>query len=907
MVGEVPDLTLTTGSTEDFPALDAVTGKAPDATGAMTLVTGTVVGHTIDAADPYFMGASLTAVFAGSITPPLSQCGGSDERSIEVKRLHISKDGSQSESPIPGDERMEVSSGTYIADNSGDVGERFETTAKFRVKNAGSGPQSISIPPRVGPFHMRSLDPLTRSLSAGQAFVLDVTFRPEADTGPGLVTLPLAIGTDQFMLVGKALEKGGHASVSTVDDDGQVTAPDVDEVPVGSAEVPVNTEREFFICKEISCGEGTSYTDCKPCPDPERQACELLPVSTGGRPLGEVDSSCRETEPGAAPMYTIDLKGSGEIELAGHKQVLAIRNRGVKPMVVKSVVVVDVEGSRSKGEFSVPKGAIFVAKSFSSIQAEVAAALDGKTPQGAALPLTLPPFHQGYDETTMYVVVTYKPADLVGADGNTAGVGSEVTDRAAVKISTDKGDISTVVSGTTTIHESPPLELYFKTSVGVRQVADSTSFSFRGVTPETEDLAFPLFLRVSDNATTTMRITSIQIEGQDAVNFRLLDTAEKISKVQPPAGKGLRCSIPIFDPSTGEMTGEDFDLKPVSLEPPGFDLKPGAHSVETMPLFGCIDFHREPGSEAKRLFEARVIVRAQEINAQGTPAKNPDGTYRQTTLSGRLLAAINPRSGMMVLRVTQTMAAILNPQFPGLSSISSLSDMMKERGGLPPKEEDLQLFTGAMILDPFDEMTIRSSDGDEVVSTPGDGITAVFRSLDTSPVSQNYEDDFLFDYANLIYDGTRPEGSRGVFEDYPNVPPDARSNGWRIFTSSLSWPGPIGPPDKVPNYPSQCKVVNPCDPEELKLFTDAGANAAGQGACAFFYATGARYDSPAFHSAEEMEGGSRGNLCSQVGEPQNLLDLNTGRYSVDGRLEFEELGFRFFGPTYFHNPGGPFG
>jgi len=56
-----------------------------------------------------------------------------------------------------------------------------------------------------------------------------------------------------------------------------------------------------------------------------------------------------------------------------------------------------------------------------------------------------------------------------------------------------------------------------------------------------------------------------------------------------------------------------------------------------------------------------------------------------------------------------------------------------------------------------------------------------------------------------------------------------------------------------------------------------------------------------------MEGGEYDKLCNQVDRPQKLIDINTGRYSVDGRLEFEELGFRFFGPTYFHNPGGPLG
>src|SRR3989338_8929540 len=37
-----------------------------------------------------------------------------------------------------------------------------------------------------------------------------------------------------------------------------------------------------------------------------------------------------------------------------------------------------------------------------------------------------------------------------------------------------------------------------------------------------------------------------------------------------------------------------------------------------------------------------------------------------------------------------------------------------------------------------------------------------------------------------------------------------------------------------------------------------------------------------------------------------LIDGNTGIYTLDGHITFEELGFRLFGPTYFHNPYGPF-
>ncbi|MFH0799171.1 MAG: hypothetical protein V2A66_03200 [Pseudomonadota bacterium] len=902
VVGEIPNLTLTTGSSSELPSLPVVTGSPPDATGAMTLVVGTVLGHTIDAADKYLKGASLTGVFKGSITPPLSQCGGEGEKSIEVKKLIISKDGTQTESPLPDGTRMEVSDGTYIAADPMDVGDRFETMAKFRVKNIGNKPQSIQIPQQTGPFRLSSLDQLTRELQPQQSFVLSVKFAPSAADKPGIITEPLPIGVDRFELSGKAIPKSASGSVSVVDDGGAVTEPNVNAVQVGDAAVPANTERAFFLCKELKCGESKAWTDCSACKDPETTPCELLPVSTTGKPMGEVDAQCKQKEPSAMPLYTIDLKGSGSAQIAGSRQVLAIRNKGATDMKITSVSVADVGGSKSKGEFSIPDGAIFVAKKFSEIQEEVAAALAGKKPQGARLPVTLPPYQPGYDETTIYVVVTYKPSDLMGSDGKPAGVGSKTTDRAVVKIATDSGDISTIVTGTTTISEAPALELYFKTSTGVKRVADGGSFPFRGVTPATVDLAVPLFLRVADTASHTLRVTSISLDGTDAANFKWLDTAQKIAAVQPPSGKGMRCSIPNVDETTGEMKGESFDLKPVSLDPPGFDLTPGAFSTSTMPLFGCVDFHSD-GAAKKRLFEARITITAQEFDAKGTPSKNPDGSTKQTSLSARLLASINPRTGMMVLRITQTMAAIMNPQTPFLSSISSRSDQIAE--GMT-SANDLQVFTGAMILDPFDEMTIKTSGGKDAVSTPNDGITALFRAMDTHPVSQNYDDESLFDYAHLTFDSSQSAGSKGLYEDYPNVPEKARTNGWRIFTAALSYPGPLAPPEKMPKSPSDCVVINPCDPEQVRLFTDAGARGR-KGACGFFYASGGRYDSPAFHTKDEMQGGSYDKFCDLVDKPQKLLDFNTGRSSVDGSITIEEAGLRFSGPTYFHNPGGPMG
>lgn len=898
IVGEVPNLTLMTGETEELPDLPPISGSPPDASGAMTLAVAAVLGHTIDAADKYLLGASLSATFAGKISPPLSECGGEAERSIEVKRLIISPDGSQSESPLPGGNRLEVSSGTYIADAPADVGERFEAKAKFRVKNVGSKPQRLQIPPRTGPFHLSSIDSLTRNLAAGQSTVLDVAFRPTAADRPGEIALPLSLGSDGFTLVGVALSKKGRASVNEVDDDGQVVAPDVGEVDLGQSAVPANAERDFFRCREIDCGGAKAHAACGACPNPETEPCALLPIAASGRPVGEVDDECRPLDPNALPLYTIDLKGQGDVSIAAHKQVLAIRNKGVRPLAISSITIADAPGSKSLGEFAIPPGAIFLAKRFAEIQPQVAAALAGKQPQGTSLPVTLPPFSRGYDESSLYIVITYLPADLVGADGKPAGVGSAARDRAIVTIQTDAGKITTPVSGETTIREAPALELYFKSSVGVRRVADGESFPLRGVTAETLDLALPLFLRAADTASSTIRIASIAIEGPDAANFLWLDTAEEIAKVAPPSGKGMRCGVPVFDPSTGAMTGESFDLKPASLEPPGFDLVPGAHSIESMPLFGCVDFHRDASAPPKHLYEATLAVTAEELSAQGMPVKNPDGSPRQTTLAAKLQAALSPRTGRLVLRITQTMSAILNPQSPSLSSIASREDVAADLASGRMKESDLQLFTGAMILDPFDEMPITTSDGKGVVSTPNDGITAVFRAVDTHPTSKSFEDEWLFDYASLTHDSSHPPGSQGLYEDYPNVPADARINGWRIFTSALSYPGPVGPEEKKPLYPSDCVTINPCDPEGLRLFTEGGVKS-GKGACAFFYASGGMMESPAFRSSAEMEGGERDRLCNRVDKPQKLLDI-AGRSSVDGRIVLEEGGLRFFGPTYFN-------
>lgn len=898
MIGEVPGLTLTTSLADELPHLEAIEGRAPDATGAMTLVTGTIIGPLFEAADEILMGASMQAIFQGSISPTLDACSGNTgPTSVEVKKLFVDENGEYSEEDIPGGNRMEVSSGTFIADGGNDVGERFETSAKFKIKNISSNTLSVQIPSKTGPFNITSLDALTTQLQPQQTMNIDVIFRPTtADASEGEIIKSLIIGTDAFKLLGTALSKSGMATVSTITDDGTVEDRDIDDTEVGSLALPANSQKAYFECDPINCEDAQMWTNCEPCSDPTSGTCQLFALSTSGRPISEVDASCNPKDPKASPQMAVDLRGI-ETMLSGKKAV-AIRNTGVLDLTIIDISLEEAPNSKSKDQFSIKKEAIYVATSFDEISET----------ELATLPLTLSPYQPGYQENTAFIVVTYKPTDLIGYDGSRAGIGSAVTDKAILHITTDRDELTIEVTGQTTIKEIPALELYFKTSTGLKQVDERIPFSFRDVTTETQDSAVPVFLKLSDTASKAMRITSIKIEEGEASFYEWLDTADKINSKNPPTGKGKRCSIPILDPSTGDMTNEIFDLDPVSLGG-GFDLYPGAYSTETMPLFGCLNFHRDfaslsPEDQIKHLFTSYIVITALELDTNGNPAKNPDGSYRQTELRGKLLSAIDPLTGKVVLRITQTSAGILNPQFPGLSSISSKKDRVL--GGVAT-ETDYEVFIGAFILDPFDEEMIYNATGEKILSTPGDGITAVLRFIDTHPVEDDYENQFLFDYAYLPHDGMRPVGSKGIFEDFPNVPEDAKSNAWRIFTSTLSYPGPLTPTDQRLEEPHECLVVNPCSAEGLRKFTEAGVPPGEKGACAFFYATGARYDSPAFHKPEDMEGGAYKHPCEAVGENQNLYDIDTGHYTLDGSMNFEEIGFRFFGPTYFHNPGGPLG
>lgn len=882
--GEIPGLTLTTGAARTVPALPALSGSSADADGKMTLVAATVLGSFSPAADKYLLGASMQAVFTGMLDPPLSQCaeeGGEKRRQIAVAKIRMTASGKLSEETPPEGNILEVSKGTFIAQGPLDVGSDFVAAAYFRATNTGDKAVSIKLPDHIGPFYLAAEGTAPSSLSPKSSFQFKAVFRPAAANTPkpGAVRKLLRLGADSFYLSGVALSPAGRTSVDRIDDTGNVQAANVDVIVLSPLSVPASSVKDFFKCRPIRCDGHDAITQCQKCSPPRLEGCTLLPVNTGGKPIGEVSERCEATHTNGMPMMTIDLSDSSPLPIKPSMQIVTIKNSGVAPLEIRNVAIEEIEESRSVGQFR----------------------LSPESP--ASLPTTL-------TSQALVITVTYLPTDLIGFDGKTATASIDAVDKAILKIETDIGTKAIPLVGKTRIQDVPDLKVYFHTVTGVKGKDGNETFPFQEVTAATEDLAVPVYLKLADSADNGLRITSIRIGGKDAAFFEWLDTMDKVSARQPPAGSGRRCSIPTFD-ETGRQIDEIFDLPFVTLGSQGFDLKPGAHTLNSMPLFGCLNFHRgEAQNAGRRLFEADLSVAAVKLDTLGKPEKNPDNGYKQTHLTVRLVAAIDPLRGKLVLRLPQSFGAFLNPQAPVLTAVPSKAeiDMFLKEG--KDARDELLIMLGAIILDPFDEMTITDAKG-RIASTPGDGITAVVRELDTHPSGTNYAEEDLFDYAGLFHDSSLPAGKQGIFYDYdtdafgnqvPPLPDPLKVNPWRIFTGALSYPGPLDP--RSPINRDQCVVIDPCSPEDLRKFTEAGAGPGDKGACTFFFASGGRYDSPAF---QPTIGGQPDDLCANRDKPQDLLPLNTGHYSVDGSMTFENLGLRFWGPTYFHNPGGPLG
>lgn len=871
MSGEIPNIDLTTDESKAVPNLPPLLGSAAQSSGDVTLVTATVLGPLFPPADEFLLGASLQASFEGTMTPPLSECAqpGETSRPIEIVKLRPAGADQFIEEPLPEGNILDISTGVLTAQGPQDAGTDFEGRAQFQATNQTSETLSLEFPFQIGPFYFLVEGETRTNLAPNQSAVFEIAFRPDSAIAPepGVIEERWRAGGASFLLRGTALPREGRLAANQANESGQTDRADIEALSFGTLAVGAVPVRGYFRCETIACEEGEAVTGCQPCAQNGGGSCSLRTINAQDRPLEEVNENCQPLYPDSVPQMNV------RASVQPARQIVAFQNEGMESIEILNIYIEERENSFSTGEFS----AGFI-----------------------SLPSTLSP------NQSVTIVVTYLPKDLIGFDGRQASAAQPAQDEATLVIETSTGVKKIRLSARTQIQETPTLLAAFATPTGLKARVQDQPFSFEEVTAQTEDIAYPVFFNVGESAANGVRITEIKIEGEDVQFFEWLDSRAEVEGRQPPSGAGRRCSIPVFDPATGQMIDERFDLNFVAFGSQGFDLKPGQFSAQNPPLFGCVNFHRpepvEGQAPPKRIFRTDLIVSGLQLDLQGRLLRNPDNTFRQTTLTIPLVAAIDPVKGNMVVRIPQTVAALLNPQAPSLTAVAAKREV--ELMGQAGIVEIPQVLLGALILDPFDEMEITDSRGD-VVSGPNDGMTGVFRATDTRPTPATYPEDFLFDHATLLHDAMLPE-SPGIFYDYGSeghpLPESLKVNGWRIFTGSLSYPGPLSP--RAPIAQGECEVVDPCSPEGLRQFTESGIGADGKGACAFFYVSGASYDSPGLAPVIRGEGG---NLCDHRETPQDLTAMNQGHYSVDGILHFENSGFRFWGPNYIHNPHGPLG
>lgn len=629
--------------------------------------------------------------------------------------------------------------------------------------------------------------------------------------------------------------------------------------------------------------------------------CRLLTINDAGDPIDEVDDHC-ELRYNTAPSSVIHF-GSQTAPVEVSSRLFAIRNIGTAPLTITAMRLAEVAQSRSTKQFLFQPSSVVVAASIDALTAAhiQAATVGDDTPQSVTpFPLTLPPHEPPITTTRAFFVVGYLPDDLLGSDGRQAGVGARVTDQATLEIDSENVTETLALKGTMSIKDIPALQVFVKTGTGLKEQSEGTAFAFRDITAQTTDLAVPLFIQLTETASSAVRITGMQLTGPDVAYFEMLDARDEID-AKPETS---RCTNPIFGPDGGIIDVQTAPT-PVVLGPNGYDLIPGSTTTESMPFFGCINFARaDTGASTQRQFEATLILTTQPLGPDKKPIKNRDGSIQQSEFHLPLLAVIAPRQGKAIFRITQTLSMMLNTQFPTVASVPSLKELTLLIAEGKAKPDDRFLFTGAFLLDPFDEETIVNEAG-EIISTPNDDITAVFRKVDSRPLPIQYDNPLLRDYVNLSFDAVAPQGMQGQFFDYPNVPEDLQANNLKIFTGSLSYPGPVAPEEERPSQPSACEEVDPCSVEGQQKFGNGPTEPGKTGVCAYFYTSAGRFDSPSLHEADAMSGGARQDLCASRGTPQQLRDMG-GTYTLDGHFAFD-LGLRFWGPTYFHNPSGPLG
>jgi hypothetical protein len=435
--------------------------------------------------------------------------------------------------------------------------------------------------------------------------------------------------------------------------------------------------------------------------------------------------------------------------------------------------------------------------------------------------------------------------------------------------------------GTTVVRETPPLEIYFKTATGHKMRGHDSDFPIKGITATTRNAAVPVFAKLADAATHSLRITHVELSGGTANYFAWLDSTDKIEAISVPE----RCTV---------------SSAPVPVRPNGITLIPQGNTVHTMPLLGCINFQRDPSVQDKRRqFDTTLTVTTVALDAKNQSMKRADGSLAESQMQIHVTATISPRTGHLVLRLSQTMAILMIRQKPTVASGASLDELEKLVAVGRATNADRFIFLGAIIVDPFDEMEIHNEDG-SIATTPDDGITGIFRAIDTRPAAFTGTDT-LFPYTSLTHDNLAPEGHRGIFFDYPQdkLPQNYQGSSLRIYTAALSWPGPLAEPDKIPQQVSDCQQVDPCERPEL-LGKGPDDPSTHRGVCAFFYASAGGKDSPGMYRPDERADGTRDNLCKSKTEPQKLTSLK-GHATTDGRLMFEDSNLRFWGPTFIHN------
>lgn len=887
--GRIPDLQFTTGTAAAIRHMHAFQGFPLDDAGNMALVTSTRLSSLFPSTEHSLQDTGLMLRLAGRISPTRNECLNTvnQPQQWRIHKIITQANGEEVDIAIPGGNRLEISAGTYIGSAAHHIGARYESEARFRLHNISERDVQVRIPPRVsaesGPFTIRAASGLNQTVPADGSVVITVQFTPRKvkDIEPGLIERELAIGSDSFTLVGTALDDAGRLRADHVQPSGAALRTQVTQLDLGNIAVLASPQHDYFSCTLQQCGSVQLPSDCQTCGAEATHACLLLPTDASGQPVDEVSRDCQVLRPHAEPLQHLDFGNAEHSDAQPRSAMVRLRNIGTQPITIEDIALVYDESNQSPDEFVFSTASLAVSTALSDIQT---------TLQSTSLPVELPAFSEPGSTRQAYITVSYAPKDLRGADGKHAGVGSTIVDRATLRVTSAHGPLDIALQGQTAIKDVPPLQLHFGTDTGLHNRGDGADFAFRGITEERINVAVPVFASAQQGATQNVRIVSFRIDGPDADAFAFFDSQEEI--LTTPEAE--RCTIPVYD-ANGAVVDYQSELDPTSLVPNGFDL---AQDGST-PFFGCVNFLRPESRPEQRSFRAMLHVETQEINAQGEAVRNPDGSVKTSQISIPLVAVVNPKHGPFVFRVSQTMSAIMNQNFPSIAAVPAGVEVDAQIAAGQATENDRFLFLGALLADPFDEAILKNEHG-EVVSRAGDNITGIFRPIDTRPSSATYDNPRLGDYATLLHDQTAPEGQRGIFFDYPNVPSDFQTSALRIFTASLSYPGPNAAPEDVPESPSLCEVVNPCSPAGQRKFGDGPTEPGKLGVCAYFYTTAGAYDSPTMHYAEDSTGGTRKDLCEEPTTPQQLYDI-TGQFSLDGNLSFD-AGLRFWGPTYFHNP-----